>query len=142
MTHVTNVYAPCDNEGRQVFVDRLMQLDSSNYGLWIIIGYFNMITSNIDRNRPDGNHNNMLLFNLVIHQHDLEEVPLKAKSYAWSNMQEKPMLEKLDWIFTSHDWTIHYPNTLSIPLEILGFNHISIMIQIQITHFRGSNFHV
>lgn len=90
-----------------------------------------MIRSNIDRNRPDGNHKNMLIFNSVIHQHDLEEVPLKGKSYAWSNMQEQPMLEKLDWIFTSHDWTIHYPNTLSTSLEILGFDHILIMIQIR-----------
>jgi hypothetical protein len=73
-----------------------INLDSSVYDMWIIMGDFNMIRSSEDRSRPGGNHNIMLMFNSVIHQHDLEEIPIKGRAYTWSNMQDIPLLEKLD----------------------------------------------
>jgi hypothetical protein len=27
------------------------------------------------------------------------ELPLKGRAYTWSNMQENPLLEQLDWFF-------------------------------------------
>jgi hypothetical protein len=60
------------------------------------MGDFNLIRSTEDRNRPGGNINNMLLFNSLIQQHDLEEIPLKGRCYTWSNMQNNPLLKKLD----------------------------------------------
>jgi hypothetical protein len=99
--YVTNIYAPCSNDGRNDFVQWLSSLDSSAYELWIIMADFNMIRSSEDGNIPGGNINNMLLFNSLIHQHDLDEIPLKGRMYTWSNMQNSPLVEKLDWIFTS-----------------------------------------
>jgi hypothetical protein len=37
----------------------------------------------------------MMAFNIVIQAHDLEEIPLKGRSYTWSNMQDAPLLEKI-----------------------------------------------
>jgi hypothetical protein len=54
------------------------------------MGDFNMIRSYMDRNRPGGSPNIMLLFNSLIQQHDLEEIPLKGKNFTWSNMQDNP----------------------------------------------------
>lgn len=130
---VTNIYAPCDNDGRQEFVNWFLQLDTSNFQHWIIMGDFNMIRSTEDRNRPGGNINTMLMFNNIIQTHDLEEIPLKGRAYTWSNMQSQPLLEKLDWIFTSHAWTAAFPNTMAIPLSRLGSDHIPIHIQIETT---------
>jgi hypothetical protein len=45
-------------------------------------------------------------------------------------MQDTPLLEKLDWIFTSSAWTTTYPNTIATPLARLGSDHIPILIQI------------
>jgi hypothetical protein len=45
-------------------------------------------------------------------------------------MQTNPLLEKLDWVFTSTDWTSEFPNTLSYPLAKLGSDHTPIHVSI------------
>jgi hypothetical protein len=45
-------------------------------------------------------------------------------------MQHNPLLERLDWVFTSTTWTYEFPNTLSFPLSRLGSDHIPIHVQI------------
>jgi hypothetical protein len=96
----------------------------------MILGDFNLMRNPTDRNRTGGDTNNMLLFNTVIQIYDLEEIPLKGRSYTWSNMQQSPLLEKLDWVFTSANLTSEFPNTLSFPLSRLGSDHIPIHVQI------------
>jgi exonuclease III len=64
--YITNIYAPCSDDGRVEFSQWLNSLDSSEYELWMIMGDFNLIRSQADRNRPGGNVNNMMLFNSLI----------------------------------------------------------------------------
>ena len=97
---------------------------------WILIGDFNLIRSPHDRNRPGGDSNNMLRFNSLLQQLDLVEIPLKGRNFTWSNMQDSPLLEKLDWIFTSANWTLTFPNTQAHPLAGVTSDHIPIHIQI------------
>ena len=72
----------------------------------------------------------MLMFNSLILQQDLVEIPIKGRNFTWSNMQDSPLLEKLDWIFTSANWTLTFPNTLAHPLARVTSDHIPIHIQI------------
>lgn len=51
-----------------------------------------------------------MIFNSIISQLGLIEQPLKGRSFTWSNMQENPILEQLDW-FTTNFWTLAYTNT-------------------------------
>jgi exonuclease III len=92
--HLTNIYGPAHNENREDFFNWMADLDSSDYHYWMLMGDFNLIRNPGDRNRSGGDSNNMLLFNTVIQVHDLEEIPLKGRSYTWSNMQQNPLLEK------------------------------------------------
>uniref|UniRef100_A0A453BG26 Uncharacterized protein n=2 Tax=Aegilops tauschii subsp. strangulata TaxID=200361 RepID=A0A453BG26_AEGTS len=41
------------------------------------------------------------IFNEIIGHLGLLELPIKGRSYTWSNMQDTPLLEQLDWFFTS-----------------------------------------
>jgi endonuclease/exonuclease/phosphatase family metal-dependent hydrolase len=93
-------------------------------------GDFNFIRDPQDRNRPGGDISNMMLLSSAIQALDLEEIPLKGRSYTWNDMQSKPLLEKLDWIFTTTEWTADFPNTLAFPLARLGSDHIPIHIHI------------
>jgi hypothetical protein len=45
----------------------------------------------------------MFLFNEVIGHLGLLELQLKGRKYTWSNKQNAPILEKLDWFFTSYN---------------------------------------
>ena len=58
---------------------------------WMLGGDFNLIGSPHDRNRPGGDTNNMLMFNSLIQQLDLVEIPLKGRNFTWTNMQELPL---------------------------------------------------
>ena len=107
-----NIYGPCVGERRYQFINWLFNLDIPDEEDWLIVGDFNFIRSPDNRNKPGGNVNDMLLFNDFIRQQHLTELPLKGRKFTWSNMQENPLLEQLDWFFTSLHWTLSYPATL------------------------------
>ena len=71
-----------------------------------------------------------LIFIDVIGQLGLVELPLKGRSFTWSNMQQDPLLEQLDWFFTSVNWTTQYPNTMVHPMSKPISDHIPCKIMI------------
>jgi hypothetical protein len=67
----------------------------------VILGDFNFIRAQDNRNKPVGGIDDMFLFDEIIGSLSLLELPLKGRSYTWSNMQRDPLLEQLDLFFTS-----------------------------------------
>lgn len=90
-------------EGKDEFSNWFVNLDTSNMKYWLIMGDFNYIRGPENRNKDGGDHNNMMVFNNMIMAQDLVEIPLKGRAFTWSNMQDFPLLEKIDWIFSSAD---------------------------------------
>ena len=128
--YLTNVYGPNSTEGKQEFTDWLMGLNMSQSKLWMILGDFNYIRSPDNRNKPGGDPASMMTFNNIIVNLDLAEIPLKGRAFTWTNKQDQPLLEKLDWIFTSPHWTTIHPSTMATPLAKISSNHVPIKIQI------------
>jgi hypothetical protein len=54
----------------------------------------------------------MFAFNEAISKLRLVELPLKGFKYTWTNKQHSPLLERLDWFFTSNAWTTAMPSTI------------------------------
>lgn len=54
----------------------------------------------------------MMAFNDLLQHLDLVDIPFQGRNYTWSNMQDDPLLEKLDWVFTSPSRTLSYPSTV------------------------------
>jgi hypothetical protein len=52
----------------------------------------------------------MLAFNEAISRVGLVEIPLKGCKYTWTNKQQDPLLERLDWFFCSNAWITFLPN--------------------------------
>jgi hypothetical protein len=82
---------------------------------WLVLGDFNFIRSQDNRNMPGGDMNGMFIFNEVIGHLGLLELQLKGRKYTWSNKESAPLLEKLDWFFTSSNWISDFPNTMVFP---------------------------
>jgi hypothetical protein len=97
---------------------------------WLIVGDFNFIRKPSDRNRDGGEVNEMFMFNEAISKLGIVELPLKDRQYTWSNMQKIPLLEILDWFFTSSSWTISYPSTFVFPLVKPTSDHLPCVISI------------
>jgi hypothetical protein len=78
---LTNIYAPCTPAGREVFLHWFSNLEVLADRLWIIIGDFNMIRIPENRNKPGGDIQRMLDFNMAISQLGVQEIPLKGQAY-------------------------------------------------------------
>jgi hypothetical protein len=48
-------------------------------------------------------------------------------------MQQDPLLEQLDWCFTSTNWISDYPSSLMSPLAKSTSNHVPCVVQIGIS---------
>ena len=94
--NLVTVYGPCQGEPRDNFVNWLYNIDIPVDENWMIIRDFNFIRSIYNRNLPEGDINDIFIFNEIIGHLGLLELPLKGRSFTWSNMQDFPLLEQLD----------------------------------------------
>jgi hypothetical protein len=95
---------------------------------WLIVGDFNLIRSPQNRNKPGGNISEMFAFNEAISKLSLNEIPLKGCKYTWSNKQQDPLLERLDWFFSSSSWISFLPNTWASALSKDTSDHIPCLV--------------
>jgi exonuclease III len=127
----TNIYGPYTSERKNAFIDWFSNIDMPDDSDWLILGDFNFIRNPTDRNKQGGDINEMLAFNDSINKLGLIELPLKGRKFTWSNMQHDPLLERLDWFFTSASWTLNYPATLVYPLVKPISNHVPCVVSIE-----------
>ena len=121
---------PCEQADKLYFLNWFNNIEMPPEEDWIIMGDFNFIRSPSDRNKPGSDINQMLLFNEAISNLGLVELPLKGRKYSWSNMQENPLLEKLDWFFTSAAWMTSYLDSTALPMAKPIYDHLPCMIKI------------
>jgi hypothetical protein len=93
---LTNIYAPCSPEGKIEFLDWFANIDMSDGTDWLIVGDFNLIRRQNDRNKPGGNVQKMMSFNEAISNLGVGELKLYGNRFTWTNKQESPLLERLD----------------------------------------------
>jgi hypothetical protein len=79
---------------------------------------------------PGGDINDMMLFNDAINNFGLVELSLKGRNYTWNNMQQDPLLEKLDWFFTFVACTVSYPSIFVYPLVKPTSDHVPCVVAI------------
>ena len=127
---LVSVYGPCQGPARDDFVQWLYNLDINCDDNWLLLGDFNFMRSLENRNLPGGNVSDIFLFNEVIGHLGLVELPIKGRQFTWSNIQSEPLLEQIDWFFTSVAWTSDHPNTLVLPLARTASDHVPCVVSI------------
>jgi len=93
---LTTIYGPCQEPARSNFILWFHSHVIADNEDWLFLGDFNFYRSLENRNKPGGNMQDTLLFNDVIGHLGLIELPLKGRSFTWSNMHQDPLLEQLD----------------------------------------------
>jgi hypothetical protein len=94
------------------------------------LGDFTFYRSVANRNRPGGNIADTLIFNDAIGHLGLIELPIKGRAFTWSNMQSNPLLEQLDWFFTSPNWTLDFPMTEVFPMAQITSDHVPCRVSV------------
>jgi endonuclease/exonuclease/phosphatase family metal-dependent hydrolase len=98
---------------------------------WLIVGDFNLFRRPENRNRPGGDPSMMMAFNEAISKLGVMELPLAGQQYTWSNMQQNPLIERLDWVFISQAWSLEYPRTMARTLTRDTSDHVPCAIFIK-----------
>jgi exonuclease III len=137
---LTNVYGPCTSEGKINFLNWLKDIQIAQEVDWLIVGDFNLIRGPYNRNKPGGNIQEMLLFNEVISAQGWVELPLRGRKYTWSNKQSSPLLERLDWFFTSASWTTSFPDSSVTSLSMEPSDHVPCVVSINTSIPKSSIF--
>jgi hypothetical protein len=107
-----------------------MNLDTTKFDDWALGGDSNMIRNSENRNKPSGDTGEMNMFNELISDLDLVDIPFSGRNFSWSNMQADPLLVKLDWVFTNSNWTLSHPATFVQPLSRPTSDHIPYVLHI------------
>ena len=107
-----------------------MNLDYSKFEDRVLGGDFKLIRNPGNVNKPGGDITKMNMFNELISDLDLVDIPFSGRNYTWSNMQTNPLLVKLDWVFTSSTWTLSFPATFLQPLPRPISDHIPYVLHI------------
>ena len=79
--HITNVYGPSNPTQKLGFITWLMNLDTSDFDEWALGGDFNLIRNPENKNKPGGDIGEMNLFNEMILDLDLVEIPFSGRNY-------------------------------------------------------------
>ena len=83
-----------------------------------------------NRNQEGGNIEDIIKFNEIISSLALLELPIKGRKYTWSNMQQSPLLQQLDWFFSSPEWISVFPNIVVKPLSRPISDHIPCVLSV------------
>lgn len=138
--HLTNIYGPAHSSGKLALITWLLNLDTSNFEDRLLTGDFNLYRSLDDRSRPGGDLSEMQIFNNTILHLDLLDIPFNGRRFTWSNMQQNPLLVKLDWVMVSSAWGLTYPATIVQPQSKPLSDHIPYVVNIGSKIPKGSGF--
>lgn len=138
---LTSVYAPCTYSGKRTFLSWFREIQMLAEVDWLVVGDFNLLRRPEDRSREGADPAEMFLFNEVINKLSLVEIPLHGRQFTWSNKQLPPLLERLDWFFSSNSWTLSFPNTFVRTLVMETSDHWPCILEIGTNIPQSKNFH-
>lgn len=69
-------------------------------------------------------------FNGWIRDRDLCDLPLRGAEFMWSNMQQFPVMSRLDWFLVSTDWLDIFPDSVQRALARLVCGHCPLLLEI------------
>lgn len=137
---LTNIYGPSTTEGKSAFVDWLKNVQMPDHVSWLLVGDFNLMRSLENRTKPGGNVTEMFMFNEAISALRLVELPLHGRQFTWTNKQDNPLLERVDWFFTSSSWTWSYPDSSVLPLVMETSDHVPCLVKAKTDVPKGNLF--
>lgn len=86
-----------------MFLEELSAVRDACSSPWAVLGDFNLILDEADKNNDNINRRNMSRFRQAVADLELLDVHLHGKRYTWSNERRSPTLVRLDRALVSLD---------------------------------------
>jgi exonuclease III len=111
---LTCVYGPQQNQDKVQFLQELRDIRAQCTGPWLVVGDFNLIYKEEDKNNSNLNRAMMGRFRRWINDMEVMEIPLHGRKYTRisSFTNASPTLVRLDRMFCSLDWEDKFPGCL------------------------------
>jgi hypothetical protein len=106
-----NVYGPCVHALKADFLTSLEHIFASLSGPVALMGDFNLIWAPRDKSNNNFNASEAALFNDFINNLGLLEIPLLDSQFMWSNLQDPPILARLDRVLVNPEWSLSLPDS-------------------------------
>jgi endonuclease/exonuclease/phosphatase family metal-dependent hydrolase len=98
------VYGPQGTLNKKMFIRELKNLKQRISHPWLILGDFNLIHNDEDKNNNRLNRSLMVRFKKALDYLEVKEIPLIGMKFTWSNGQDPPTLSRIDRAFCSLGW--------------------------------------
>lgn len=125
---LTCVYGPQGDHNKVLFLQKPRDVRDACQGPWILLGDYNLIYKDEDKNNGNLNRALMGRFRRLINDLGLKELPLHGRKFTWSNQQDTPTLVKLDRVLCTVDWEHLFPNCLLQSTSIDGSDHCPLLL--------------
>lgn len=126
----TNVYGPSVATLKPAFIEESRSLSLLVNQPWIIGGDFNLVHWLIDRSGSQRSFRLMDLFNDLIRDLQLVDVPLSNRQFTWCNNIPEPTHSRLDRIFLSPDMAAQFPSFSLKATEVLASDHAPLILSL------------
>jgi exonuclease III len=126
--HLTTVYGPADDDRKLAFLNELVLIHSQISGAWMVIGDFNLILSDQDKNKRRVNRAWMRRFKNAVDSSFLREIKLVGRRYTWSNEQSDPTLVRLDRAFCNDEWDDLFQASKLLPQASSMSDHYPLLL--------------
>lgn len=125
---ITSVYGPqLDNEKRE-FLEELKQIKQEMRSNWIILGDFNLIVQDADKNNANLSRGLMQSFRAARNILEVIKIKLNGRRYTWSSETDSPTLTKKDRMFCTQSWEERFQNCLLSAISTLVSDHCPLLL--------------
>ena len=125
---VINVYGPAQQKFSADFIQEISSFCSNIILPILMVGDFNLIRNNKERNQGVDDQRLKDLFNGFIGQFYLREIFVSGTRFTWSNKQQNPTLVKLNRILASTSWEMFYPTCFAWAKTRIGSDHCPLIL--------------
>jgi len=106
---LTLVYGPTDDSLKPMFLEELIDCQTTAGTAWLCLGNFNLIYEVRDKNNSNINRRLMGRFCRALDASELMELRLQNRRYTWNKGRARPTLVHLDRVFCIEEWDVIFP---------------------------------
>jgi hypothetical protein len=125
---LTGVYEAQGELDKKMFIREIKHLKQVALLKWLLLGDFNLICQESDKNNSRINRSLMLQFRRALNHLEVREIQLVGRKYTWTNSQANLTMTRIDKAFCTTHWENLYANPVAQALSSAVSDHCPLLL--------------